>query len=132
MNAVDLAILSALTARARDVVQQIQWLIEWTTDDATDCALALSILETDLAAIIERVQDRESRSWSRSGHRARHSAPRRIRASGLPLSTDVDHGVHVQRVNVQGRPSGENASLPISGRWQHGRLGHPKRAEPEP
>lgn len=119
MNAEDLRLLRALATRTQTVAAHLQLLLEWQgTVDVTADVQELTELQAAVGEIITRVQQRETVSWgSRHRTRARHPEPRRF-TSSLPLSTDVDHGVHVQRYGMDARPIAESRMPPpISGRW---------------
>ncbi len=133
MNADDLSQLRALITRSRDLVDRLRQLaiFAWTTEDPTPIEHELAQLEVATGTLARAIQDREERSW-RADHPPRHAAPPRLRRRGLPLSTDVDHGVPVQRIAVTGEPAAEIRQRPTpTGRWQQGRLGLHRRPKPE-
>ncbi len=137
MNAEDLAQLRELITRSRDLIAALQQLaiFAWATEDPTPIEGELAQLEVATGTLARAVQDREARSW-RADHPPRHAAPPRLRRRGLPLSTDIDHGIPVQRIAVTGEPAAEirQRSTP-TGRWQQGRLGlhrRPKREDLTP
>jgi len=103
VTADELATLSSLTARARDLVAQLDALAGFDRLDrsgAEGLRDALEGLRTDIGQLTRVVQDRECRTWPR-----------------LPGPTPgIAAGT---RLTLQGRPP-DAAAPPLLGRWQNG------------
>jgi hypothetical protein len=128
MNAEDLAMLTALTVRTGELLARLYIVasLAGNSDAAAELRADLEQANEAVGHLVWRVQDREARSWGRLDHRPRNPAPPRLTAR-VPLSTEIDHGVHVQRITMQGTPAAEVTARPTtSGVWKQGRLGKPR------
>lgn len=132
MNAEDLIVLTALTIRTRELVSRLFAVASLAGDSAAATQLRADLEEAGEAAgtLAWRVQDREARSWGRSDHPQRHAARPRLRTQPIPLSTEVEHGIHVQRITMAGASTSEvtDRRPTTSGVWRQGQLGKPRRA----
>lgn len=121
MNAEDFKIWQALTRRVAELADQLARLAHFGPDTSGELLADIAAVQMEVAAITTLVQDRAARAW-RLDHPPSQPAPRRLHAPrrlyGLPLSTEIEHGVQVQRTNLTGRPVNEKPQTPaISGRW---------------
>lgn len=118
MNTAQLQQLGHLTTRTRQIVAQLRAITRGTEALQGELAGTLEQLEEDVADLTNRVQERHARIWL-STHPPQPA---------LPLSTEVNHGVHVRRHTAAGIPCTEAHAAPpaLSGKWQIGRLGEPK------
>jgi hypothetical protein len=113
MHRQDFETLRLLTGRARLAVGQLQRLAAFGQGESGALLSDLDELVIAIGQLTQQVQDRAARAW-RPDHPPRHPAPQHLH----PLSTEVDHGVHVARYDMEGRPSCEVATAPaLSGQW---------------
>ena len=114
MNADDLEIWRRMTLRAGGVVEQLKNLANGGPDASGEVLAVLDQLETDVAALTHLVQDRVARAW-RPDHRPRQPAPRHLHG---PQSSELAHGVPVERFGLTGRRANEVPSRPeTTGKW---------------
>lgn len=118
MNAEDLAVLGTLTRRTAGVLDHVRRLARLVPAemDPTAAIAEIKALETDIEAFVDALAAREAASWGRHDHEPRIPPPRRLATPALPLSTEVEPHMKVERLGIDGRPKGHAAPQP-SGHW---------------
>ena len=117
MNSADLVVLQELLNRTRTLVGRLGTVCRFEQPDPQLLKDVEAILNI-VGELANQVQYHELVSWRNNAHPPRHPAPRHIHQDP-PLSTEIDHGVHVERFGIGGDRL--TSSRPrLSGAWDPG------------